>query len=120
MIWKNFVNRLAVTSRRKGLTTALVYGLSLSVRFTSATGEEMEIPAHSPQRAHPMISIMTRNDARLPYQEWGSKSAQPIVFRHGWSPSSATLRLPPSLSAGTFVRAFASSSIAAFNEEQRR
>ena len=91
MIWNNFVNRLAVTSRRKCLTTALVYGLSLSVRFTSATGEEMEIPAHSPQRAHPMISIMTRNDAQLPYQDWGSKSAQPIVFRHGWSPSSATL-----------------------------
>jgi len=49
MIWNSFVNRLAVTSRRKCLTTALVYGLSLSVRFTSATGEEMEIPAHSPQ-----------------------------------------------------------------------
>src|SRR6188474_2634074 len=29
-------------------------------------------------------------------------------------------RLPPSLRASTFVRAFASSSIAAFNEEQRR
>ena len=96
MIWNNFVNRLAVTSRRKCLTTALVYGLSLSVRFTSATGEEMEIPAHSPQRAYPMISIMTRNDAQLPYQDWGSKSARPIVFRHGWSPGSAMLGcLPP-------------------------
>jgi hypothetical protein len=96
MIWNNFADRLAVTSRRKCLTTALVYGLSLSVRFTSATGEEMEIPAHSSQRAHPMISIMTRNDAQLPYQDWGSKPAQPIVFRHGWSPSSATLGcLPP-------------------------
>jgi hypothetical protein len=90
MIWNNFVNRLAVTSRRKGLTTALVYGLSLSIRFTSAAGEEVEIPAHSPPRAHPMISIMTRNDAQLPYQDWDSKSARPIVFRHGWSLSSAT------------------------------
>jgi hypothetical protein len=95
MIWNNFANRLAVTPRRKCLTTALVYGLSLSVRFTSATGEEMEIPARSPQRAHPVISIMTRNDDQLPYQDWGSRSAQPIVFRHGWSPSSATPGCPP-------------------------
>jgi hypothetical protein len=91
MISNNFVNRLAFTSRRKGLTTALVYGLSLAVRFTSAAGEEVEIPTHSPQRAaHPMISIMTGNDAQLPYQDWGLKSARPIVFRHGWSLSSAT------------------------------
>ena len=102
MIWKNFVNRLAITSRRRGLATAVVYGLSLAVRFTSATGEEMEIPAQSAQRAHPMISIMTRDDAQLPYQDWGSKSAQPIVFRHGWPPSSATPGCPP-LSASAFV-----------------
>jgi hypothetical protein len=90
VISNNFVNRLAVTSRRKALATALVYGLSLSVRFTSAAGEEVEIPAHSPQRAHPMISIMAGSDAQLPYQDWGLKFARPIVFRHGWSLSSAT------------------------------
>jgi hypothetical protein len=90
MIRKNFVSRLAITSRRNGLATALVYGLSLAVRFTSATGEEVAIPAQSPQRAHPLISIMIRDDARLPYQDWGLKSAQPIVFRHGWPPGSAT------------------------------
>jgi hypothetical protein len=91
MIWKNFVNPLAITSRRRVVTSAVIYGLSLAVRFTSATGEELEIPA---QRAHPLISIMTRDDARLPYQEWGLKSAQPIVFRHGWSPGSATPGCP--------------------------
>ena len=51
MIWKNFVSRLAITSRRRVLATAVVYGLSLAVRFTSATGEEMEIPPQSAQRA---------------------------------------------------------------------
>jgi hypothetical protein len=90
VIWNNCVDRLAITSRRRGLTTAFVYGLSLAVRFTSATGEEVEIPAQSPQRAHPVISIMTRNDAQLPYQDWGPKSAQPIVYRPGWPASSAT------------------------------
>jgi hypothetical protein len=89
MIWKNFVNPLAITSRRRVVAPAVIYGLSLAVRFTSATGEEVAIPAPSPQRAHPLISIMTRDDARLPYQDW-AKPAQPIVFRHGWSPGSAT------------------------------
>jgi len=86
MAWKTFVSRLAITSRRRGLATAVIYGLSLAVRFTSAAGEEVEIPA---QRIHPVISIMTTDRAALPYQGWGRPSAQPIVFRHGWPPSSA-------------------------------
>ena len=88
MIGKNFVSRLAITSSRRGLATAVVYGLSLAVRFTSAAGEEVEMPPQS-QRAHPPISIMTRDSSRLPYQDWGRKSVQPIVFRQGWPPSSS-------------------------------
>jgi hypothetical protein len=95
MIWKNFVNPLAITSRRRVVASAVIYGLSLAVRFTSATGEEVEIPAQSPQRAHPMISIMTRNGAQFPFQDWGPKSTQPIVFRHGWPPASTTLGCAP-------------------------
>ncbi len=90
MIWKNFVTPLAITSRRRVVAPAVIYGLSLAVRFTSATGEEVAIPAQSAQRAHPLISIMTRDDAQLPYQDWSPKSAQPIVFRRGWPPGSAT------------------------------
>ena len=66
MIWKNFVGRLAITSRRRGVATAVMYGLSLTVRFTSATGEEVEIPPQAAQSTHPMISIMTRDGSRLP------------------------------------------------------
>jgi hypothetical protein len=87
MTWKKFVNRLAITSRRRGLAIVVVYGLSLAVRFTSATGEEVEIPAPSAQRTHPPISIVTRGDAQLPLN-----SAQPIVFRHGWPLDSASCR----------------------------
>src|SRR5207248_10079853 len=43
MIWKN---PLAITSRRRVVASAVIYGLSLAVRFTSATGEEVEVPAH--------------------------------------------------------------------------
>jgi bifunctional pyridoxal-dependent enzyme with beta-cystathionase and maltose regulon repressor activities len=92
MIPKNFVSRFAITSRRKIVASAVIYGLSLAVRFTSAAGEEVEIPT---PRAHPVISIMARNDARLPYQDWGTKSAQPIVFRRGWPPGPAALGCTP-------------------------
>jgi hypothetical protein len=65
-----------------------LYGLSLAVRFTSAAGEEVEIAAHSVQRTHPLVSIMTSDGSRLPYQDWGPKAAQPVVFRNGWQAGS--------------------------------
>jgi hypothetical protein len=92
MTWRNFVNRLAITSRRRGPATAIVYGLSLAVRFTSATGEEVEVAPQSMQRAHPVMSIMPRGVAQLPYQDWGSTSAQPIVFRPSRPSGSASCR----------------------------
>jgi hypothetical protein len=93
MIRRNFVNRLAITSRRRCIATAVVYGLSLAVRFTSAAGEEVEIPAPSVQKIHPAISIMATDRASLPYQDWVQGSAQPIFFRYGTplnSPMSAS------------------------------
>jgi hypothetical protein len=88
MTWRNFVNRLEIASRRRGFATAVVYGLSLAVRFTSATGEEVEIPVQSVQRTKPIISIMTAASPRLPYEDW-ALNAQPIVFRPGWPLGSA-------------------------------
>jgi hypothetical protein len=76
MTWKNFVGPLAITSRRRVLATALVYGLSLAVRFTSATGEETEIPPQAVQRSNLMTSIMINDGGRLFY-DW------PI--ERGWS-----------------------------------
>ena len=84
MIWKNFVSLIAITSRRRAVATAIVYGLSLAVRFTSATGEEMEIPAQSVQRTNPVMSILTKDGVQLPYADWGPNAAQPIFFRHRW------------------------------------
>ena len=89
MIGKNIVSRLAITSPRRGLATAVVYGLSLAVRFTSAAGEEVEVPPQSAQWAHPLISIMNRDGSRLPYEDWFHNPVQPIVFRQGWPPSSS-------------------------------
>ncbi|MBR0961643.1 hypothetical protein JQ566_30345 [Bradyrhizobium japonicum] len=87
MIAKDFTRRLATISSRKGLATAVVYGLTLTVRFTSAAGEEADIPLQSVQRAHPVISVVTGDSSGLPYQDWGRKPAPSIVFRQGWPQS---------------------------------
>ena len=82
MILKNFVSLLAIVPRRRVVATTIVYGLSLAVRFTSATGEEVEIPPQSVQRTNPVMSIMTKDGAQLAYADWVPYAAQPIIFRH--------------------------------------
>ena len=52
MAWKN-LSAPAIASRRRAVATALVYGLSLTVRFTSAAGEEAESGAsHAKRQSH--------------------------------------------------------------------
>jgi hypothetical protein len=87
MTWKSLTSPLAITSSRR-IASAVIYGLSLAVRFTSVTGEEVEIPPQSAQRPHPLITVTTRDGSGLPYQDWGLKAAQPVVFRNGRPPSS--------------------------------
>jgi hypothetical protein len=84
MTWKNFVSLLAIAPRRRVLATAVMYGLSLTVRFTSATGEEIEIPAQAAQSNNPMTSIMLNDGAQISYKGWLLKSAQPANFHRGW------------------------------------
>jgi len=84
MTSKTLFSFLAIPPRRRLAVTAIVYGLSLAVRFTSATGEEMEIPAQSVQRTNPVMSILTKDGVQLPYADWGPNAAQPIFFRHRW------------------------------------
>ena len=45
MTWKNLVGPHAITSRRRVVASALMYGLSLTVRFTSPVSENAEVPA---------------------------------------------------------------------------
>ena len=80
MIWENFVNQIAMGTRKRMIANALVYGLSLAVRFTSATGEQVEI---SPQalQGNPMTSIMINDGAQLLSRNWPSNSVQPGGIR---------------------------------------
>ena len=88
MTWKNIVGPHAITSRRRIVASALMYGLSLTVRFTSATGEETENP---PQAAHvtgPMLSIMLKDSVPISGY-WAPNPAHSIVFQRG-QPLSST------------------------------
>jgi hypothetical protein len=76
---RNFVCSLAIAQRRRGIATALVYGLSLAVRFASATGEQTEIPPQVLQRSNLVTSIMINDGGRLFYKDW------PIAFQRDGS-----------------------------------
>jgi hypothetical protein len=84
MTWKHPVALLAIAPRRRVIASAIVYGLSLAVRFTSATGEEVEIPPQYLQSTNLAMSTMTKDGTQLPYADWSPDATQPIFFRHGW------------------------------------
>ena len=88
MTRNNSPGRFTNISRRKVLATTLMYAASLTVRSTSATGKETAISASPTQRGDPMTSVTTKDGVQIFCKDWGPKSAQPIVFHHGWPLSS--------------------------------
>lgn len=88
MAWQRSMGRLGSTSRRKILATSLIYATSLTLRSTSATGKETKGSASSADNVDPVTSVTTKDGVQIFYRDWGPKSAQPIVFHHGWPLSS--------------------------------
>jgi hypothetical protein len=88
MAWKNFIAPYAITSRRRVIASALMYGLSLTVRFTSPTGEEAENPAQAAQTVGPMLSILMKDGVPISRE----KPALAVVFQRARSLSSAGCR----------------------------
>lgn len=72
MAWKHFVGPRAITSRRRVVASAVMYGLSLTVRFTSATGDETEARPQVAQRINPASVIF--------YKDWPARPTPPIGF----------------------------------------
>ncbi|MGY3235005.1 hypothetical protein ACVMAJ_001895 [Bradyrhizobium sp. USDA 4448] len=77
MAWKHCVALLASVPPRRVIATAMVYGLSLSVRFTSATGEEVDI---SPGAT---ASVVSRDEALTFHDGWPLRSNEPIALQLG-------------------------------------
>lgn len=91
MAWKNFVGPNAITSRRRVVASALMYGLSLTVRFTSPTGEEMENPAQATQGNHTISSIVINDGAQI-FKGWSPNPVHSIVFQRSSTRSSRSCR----------------------------
>lgn len=88
MAWNNSIRLLVTRWQRTVITKALMYAISATLHFTSATGDEANIPTYSMQRINVMTSITTQDGVKIFYKDWGPKSGQPIVFHHGWPLSS--------------------------------
>lgn len=96
MTWKNLVSPVKLVPRRRMAASAIMYGLSMAVRFTSATGEEVEIPAQSIHNASSVMSIFDRDGGQLPYADWRPNAIEPIFFRHRRPPPMASMPGCPS------------------------
>ena len=81
------VSQFAKASRRNVLASGLTYAASLTVRSSSAAGKETTSTAGA-QGTDPMTYVATSDGVKIFYKDWGPKSAQPIVFHHGWPLSS--------------------------------
>ena len=90
MAWNNLVGPLAITRRRRAVATAVVYGLSLTVRFVSAAGEDL--PARVAQGTDPMTSIMLNDGAQLFSRSWPPRAARSVAFLDGRSPHPTSCR----------------------------
>jgi len=84
MVWNVPLKQFANTSRRKILATSVMSAVSLTVRSSTAIGEESNRSKSDAQWSDPMTSVTTKDGVRIYYKDWGPKSAQPIVFHHGW------------------------------------
>ena len=93
MASRTFTSLLAIVPRRRVAASTIVYGLSLAIRFTSATGEEVEIPVQS-LKSNQVMSVVTRDGAQLPYADWGPNAAQPMIMPHRGQPAAAMASCP--------------------------
>jgi non-heme chloroperoxidase len=71
MAWNVPLNRLANTSRRKVLATSVMSAISLTVRSSTATGEESGRSKAFAQSIDPMASVTTKDGVRIFYKDWG-------------------------------------------------
>src|SRR5687767_15660340 len=75
-------------SRRQLLAGAA--GLAAAGLSPAAAGDRPATHAkpNPPSGGDPMHTITTKDGTHIFYKDWGPKTAQPIVFHHGWPLSS--------------------------------
>src|SRR5262245_39052302 len=74
----------ASLSRRQLLTA----GAGLAVWASLPAAARGETPSTPSSGAETMNTITSKDGTQIFFKDWGSKTAQPIVFHHGWPLSS--------------------------------
>jgi non-heme chloroperoxidase len=68
-----------------GLGTALALPLAATL---ATPGDALAAPSSPQAKGMTMSTITTKDGTTIFYKDWGPKTAQPIVFHHGWPLSS--------------------------------
>ncbi len=74
---------LLAMNRRDVLATGISAGL-LAALPLAAAAQSTDATTTNPDGSNEMSSVTTRDGVEIFYKDWGPKSAQPIVFHHGW------------------------------------
>jgi len=82
MALKTLAGQGAIPVRSRLVATTFIYALSVTVRFTTATGNEAKIPAQSVHLGNPLTLITTRDGAPVFCRDREPTSAWPIVFQN--------------------------------------
>ncbi len=80
-------NRRQVISVGAGPGTALAWPLATASLAAAGDAQAAASPSQ-PQQGMQMSTITTKDGTTIFYKDWGPKTAQPIVFHHGWPLSS--------------------------------
>jgi hypothetical protein len=91
----NFVSPLVIASRRRAIATALVYGLSLTVRFASDAGEAAQTPGQVDQSNDPTTSIVINEGTQLFHRDWSPRPAPPTAAYRDCGGGHSSLQLKP-------------------------
>jgi len=79
--------RRQVLALGAGLGTALALPLAASLAAAGDAQAATPATSHPPQGPQ-MSTITTKDGTTIFYKDWGPKSAQPLMFHHGWPLSS--------------------------------
>ncbi|MCA0359352.1 MAG: alpha/beta hydrolase, partial [Proteobacteria bacterium] len=73
-------------SRRNVMTAGFGLAAAASLGASAQAAPTAKKPAASPHAANRAESgfVTTQDGVQIFYKDWGPKSAQPIVFHHGW------------------------------------